>query len=215
MLERVVRGRPSEITGCPPTFVEPGVKGRYIFSKDVAKNLARLLKVIGLCQSENSKRLYRMLTATVALEVSNITISGKGRRYRKNWMSKMSPPEAVFERFHEKASSAIYDICSHNDRACSKYKLIRGDSRKAKIQAESQDVVVFSPPYPNSFDYTDVYNVELWLLGHLTSAEDNKALRKSTLRSHVQVKRNYSQTLGSSQTLKASYALLDLSLIHI
>lgn len=209
MLERVVRGRPSEITGCPPTFVEPGVKGRYIFSKDVAKNLARLLKVIGLCQSENSKRLYRMLTATVALEVSNITISGKGRRYRKNWMSKMSPPEAVFERFHEKASSAIYDICSHNDRACSKYKLIRGDSRKAKIQAESQDVVVFSPPYPNSFDYTDVYNVELWLLGHLTSAEDNKALRKSTLRSHVQVKRNYSQTLGSSQTLKASYALLD------
>ena len=33
------------------------------------------------------------------------------------------------------------------------------------------DLAVFSPPYPNSFDYTDVYNVELWAMGYLRNSD--------------------------------------------
>jgi len=50
---------------------------------------------------------------------------------------------------------------------------------------------VFSPPYPNSFDYTDVYNVELWMLGYLDGSDSNHLLRNSTLCSHVQLKRDF------------------------
>ena len=209
ILDKPRAGRPALITGCPPSFVEPGVKGRYIFSLDVAKKLARLLNAIDATCNSNSQRLFRILAGTVALEVSNIVVSGKGRRYRRNWENKIAKPDDVTELFHKKASSAIYDISRFGTRDCSEFNLIRGDSRQATIIPNSQDIAVFSPPYPNSFDYTDVYNVELWLLGYLTSAEENRALRNATLRSHVQVKRNYSQSLGSSKLLKNAYAALD------
>ena len=51
------------------------------------------------------------------------------------------------------------------------------------------DLAIFSPPYPNSFDYTDVYNIELWILRYLKCSEDNTQLRMRTMRSHVQIKR--------------------------
>ncbi|MEW3673849.1 hypothetical protein QOZ77_32065, partial [Pseudomonas aeruginosa] len=77
------------------------------------------------------------------------------------------------------------------------------------------DLAVFSPPYPNSFDYTDVYNVELWVLGYLNDSADNRSLRQSTLASHVQIQRNYApRPLGSatlddvSKKLHASRELL-------
>jgi len=56
---------------------------------------------------------------------------------------------------------------------------------------EPVDLVVFSPPYPNSFDYTDVYNLELWMLGYLQESIDNVNLRHATLTSHVQLRRLY------------------------
>ena len=67
---------------------------------------------------------------------------------------------------------------------------------------ESHDIAVFSPPYPNSFDYTDVYNVELWICGYLTSRADNRLLRLSTIRSHVQILRDFGTPDLGSETLK-------------
>jgi hypothetical protein len=63
------------------------------------------------------------------------------------------------------------------------------------------DVAIFSPPYPNSFDYSDVYNVELWMLGYLTDPAANRALRERTLSSHVQVSRDFSAAPSGSSTL--------------
>lgn len=71
-----------------------------------------------------------------------------------------------------------------------------------------QDLIVFSPPYPNSFDYTDIYNVELWALGYLNSASDNKLLRSNTLRSHVQIKMDASP-MPDSLTLSSTLEKLD------
>lgn len=53
------------------------------------------------------------------------------------------------------------------------------------------DLAVFSPPYPNSFDYTDVYNIELWTLGYIRDAASNQRLRSATLSSHVQIGRKF------------------------
>jgi len=64
------------------------------------------------------------------------------------------------------------------------------------------DLAVFSPPYPNSFDYTDVYNVELWALGYLDGPAANTRLRLSTLASHVQIKRPFAPAPQGSALLK-------------
>jgi hypothetical protein len=65
--------------------------------------------------------------------------------------------------------------------------------------------VLFSPPYPNSFDYTDIYNVELWGLGYLESNEDNRQLRDLTIRSHVQRLRSFGTRDLTSPTLQSTY----------
>lgn len=47
------------------------------------------------------------------------------------------------------------------------------------------DLVVFSPPYPNNIDYTEVYKLEAWLLGLYTDQDSFRAQRWRTLRSHA------------------------------
>lgn len=75
-----------------------------------------------------------------------------------------------------------------------------GDCRESISRAAPCQLAVFSPPYPNSFDYTDVYNVELWALGYIADASSNRSLRQATLSSHVQVARHFEQRpIGSAK----------------
>jgi hypothetical protein len=65
--------------------------------------------------------------------------------------------------------------------------VVQGDGRRpveAGIEVRSVDIVFTSPPYPNNIDYTEVYKLELWLLGHVTTAAEFLALRRKTFRSH-------------------------------
>lgn len=176
----------------PQTFLEPGVSDRFLFSYAVASRLCAYRQAIEALEDEPSKRLMRVLLASVAVPVSNANISGKGRRYKTNWRERMASPAVVDELFDQGVLSAIFDLRRYESRRCRNYTLHRGDSRALIDQVERFDLSIFSPPYPNSFDYTDVYNIELWALGYLASSDDNRALRSATLRSHVQVARDFS-----------------------
>lgn len=88
--------------------------------------------------------------------------------------------------------------------------MLRGDARTLTKDVGSIDLAVFSPPYPNSFDYTDVYNVELWVLGYLTDSASNRLLREATLRSHVQIFRDLSSRQTASAALISSVEQLRL-----
>lgn len=176
----------------PPTFLEPGVDDRFLFSRAVASRLCAYRKAIEALEDQPSRRLMRVLLASVAVPVSNANISGKGRRYRTNWRERMAAPSMVDELFDQGVLSAIFDLRRYESRRCRSYTLHRGDSRTLVNDVEPFDLSIFSPPYPNSFDYTDVYNIELWALGYLNGSDDNRALRSATLRSHVQVARDFS-----------------------
>lgn len=176
----------------PPTFLEPGVDDRFLFSRAVASRLCAYREAIEALEDRPSKRLMRVLLASVAVPVSNANISGKGRRYRTNWRERMAAPSMVDELFDQGVLSAIFDLRRYESRRCRSYTLHRGDSRTLVNDVEPFDLSIFSPPYPNSFDYTDVYNIELWALGYLNGSDDNRALRSATLRSHVQVARDFS-----------------------
>ena len=57
-----------------------------------------------------------------------------------------------------------------------------------EVQDNTIDLVITSPPYLNSRDYTDTYKLELKTLGFTDSAAEIRELREKTLRSHVQIK---------------------------
>ncbi|EBQ5018302.1 hypothetical protein BLM25_22920, partial [Salmonella enterica] len=125
----------------------------------------------------------------------------KGRRYKNNWINNRVDPVKVDKIFQVSVTNAISDITMYQQRKSLDYKLLTGDSRKLINETSDIDLCIFSPPYPNSFDYTDVYNVELWVLGYLKNAFDSSKLRKNTLSSHVQTKRVYSLPPKASKSL--------------
>ena len=182
----------------PRTFVEPGHQNRWIFSEDLAIYL--LSAIAGTSRfSPEVSRLFRVLIGGLLVDVSNVRVSGKGRRYRTNWAGRQHTPSQAHEKITRAFDKALVEIRLFNDRPEGGYELIRGDSREHAVKWPV-DLVIFSPPYPNSFDYTDVYNVELWMLGYLTSKEENNSLRQSTLSSHVQVSRDFNPPPSSSRT---------------
>lgn len=187
--------------GAPATFVEPGKAGRYIFSRQVAGRIAAFRNSIASLPLPEHQIFFRALLGSILIPVSNVLVSGKGRRYRRGWQRRTIDPGQVDKLFEQAVLDAIYDVRRFHHRRCRDYLLCRGDARTAVELLDPMCLAVFSPPYPNSFDYTDVYNVELWGLGYLTSATDNRSLREQTLRSHVQIKRDMQSNVDNS-TLK-------------
>jgi len=206
---RGLRSAKKLFVDAPKTFIEPGINGQYIFSKDVAARIDAYLSAIKSIPSPEVQRLFKVLLGSILISVSNVTISGKGRRYRRGWENKPVRSESVDELFQEFVLNAIFDLQMYKSRGTRNFTLLRGDSRTLLTSVDEIDLSVFSPPYPNSFDYTDVYNVELWMLGYLTNSGSNLRLRNATLRSHVQINRDMSGKCYASKSLAKTIASLD------
>lgn len=185
----------------PATMVEPGLKDRWIFPRETFRRILTIREAIDEISNSVNQRLLRVLLGSILVDMSNVVISGKGRRYRSNWQCSQKSPHDVNVAFQRAFQAALFDISAYGDRACESYRLLRGDSRVEVDKVGQIDIALFSPPYPNSFDYTDIYNIELWVLGYLKSRTDNTDLRSSTLRSHVQIHRDMSWEGLDSQKL--------------
>jgi hypothetical protein len=70
--------------------------------------------------------------------------------------------------------------------------------RPTPPQPESVDIVLFSPPYPNNIDYTEVYKLEAWLLGFIESTEEFRAERLKTVYSHPSLLRGHDATRAAA-----------------
>jgi hypothetical protein len=193
--------------GLPATFVEPGLRGRWIFDRRAADEIAALVDALNVLSDEPSRRLLRVLLGGLLLRVSNVTVSGKGRRYRRNWATR-TRGESIAPLFASAVKGAFADIHRFRDRASPTATVSVEDSR-VKADFQEFDLAAFSPPYPNSFDYTDVYNVELWMLGYISSADENRALRNGTFSSHVQLYRAFRPSPSESRSLNRTLHELD------
>lgn len=69
-------------------------------------------------------------------------------------------------------------------------QIFLGDGRRIKGAACDQhelrnfDLIIYSPPYLNNIDYSEVYKIELWMCGFINSFEAFRNLRLNTFRSH-------------------------------
>lgn len=71
------------------------------------------------------------------------------------------------------------------------------NDQKISLSDNQFDVVVYSPPYLNNFDYSEVYKLELWLMGFVKDYDEWKNLRLGTLRSHPSVKFSETSALAN------------------
>ena len=132
----------------PKTFIEPGLDERWLFDRRVAS-------LLGCATGSDRPRPRSIGTASVPgclggllVDVSNVVVSGKGRRYRRDWRNKPIAAETVDRLFFERAVTAIADVHRFGNRPTPRARVIQGDARRMPTRAASHDIAVFSPPYP-------------------------------------------------------------------
>ena len=62
------------------------------------------------------------------------------------------------------------------------------DSKFLNKYNQKVKLAIFSPPYVNCFDYTEVYKTELWFGGFVNDYHELKDLREDSLSSHLNKK---------------------------
>ena len=144
--------------------------------------------------NERYKNLFTIALASIILQASNMFRNGKCLSYKKGWESKIISRDEVHQIFLDRLDTIIAEdvrILALQPATVSNADICYfGDVRRAieNVPDNTLDLIITSPPYLNSRDYTDIYMLELKVLQLVNCHEDLQKLRKSTLRSHVQVK---------------------------
>ena len=81
--------------------------------------------------------------------------------------------EKIFEDFDEQSNGPVPIIYEDSSTMMDK-----------RVNPNSLDLVLFSPPYANCFDYTKIYYLELWFGEFVCSRNDQSSIRMKSIRSH-------------------------------
>jgi hypothetical protein len=105
---------------------------------------------------------------------------------------RLTDPEAVLAQALDAIAEDLEWLRPLRNTARGRASVWIGDGRAGKngthwLENESVQLSVFSPPYLNHIDYTEVYKIELWLLGFIRSQVEMLELRRRTLRSHASI----------------------------
>lgn len=176
------------------TLYEGENKKKWNYNKEVGIAVEKLRVAVNMIDEEIYKELFTVALASILLEVSNLYRNGKCLSYKKKWKERKILECDVFQLFDEKVINEIREdietskqVVKQNNKAILYHK----DSRVAiveKVEDGTIDLVITSPPYLNSRDYTDTYMLELKTLGFTETSDEIRKLREKTLRSHVQIK---------------------------
>ncbi len=166
-----------------------------------------MLKEYILSIPNSKKRDFFLLAFLSILEDTSIAKKdGNGLKYPKNKI-----PKKVMPTFFKKVEEMINDLKSTRTQKVRSY-LFQEDVRKLydllmgsyisnkKDLVHNFDIkniikfknklslVVFSPPYMNCFDYTEVYKMELWFGDFIKNYPELRTLREQSLVSHLNTK---------------------------
>jgi hypothetical protein len=196
----------------------PGIKARPLpelstFHREdyfEAQSLAQLLKLSSAIEvvegSELERDLAKLCLAGAIEPVSALRRDGRALRYVPG---KYQPD--VLAEFLRRASIVDADIRKPAPSSRVGHICI-GDGRNPANTLPSGarfDLVLFSPPYPNNIDYTEVYKLEAWLLGFINSKASFQNQRFLTLRSHPSVHFPDLYRVNQNGYKKEFYALLN------
>jgi len=100
------------------------------------------------------------------------------------WTAMVDDLEAVAGRRADAAATTVH----HLQGDARQLQSVQLNDGRAAFLKEWADLSLFSPPYLNCIDYTELYKLELWLLEHILDEDSFKRTRLGTLRSHPSVR---------------------------
>ena len=170
--------------GSPPML--SSFRNEDYFNSKTLTQLLRLNSAIEMIEgSELNQDLARLCLAGTIEPVSALRRDGRALRY----VPKKIRPN-VLDEFLKRASVVASDIENIPvSRGIGNILLGDGRSPSSVLPVNTKlDLVIFSPPYPNNIDYTEVYKLETWFLNFIDNKDAFRKQRLSTLRSHPSVR---------------------------
>jgi hypothetical protein len=162
------------------TFANP-----HYFPQAALRELLRLKSAIYAADGDEPARDIALVCLAACVEpVSNLRRDGRALRYEE----RKSRPEPVSE-FNRRLKAAADDLAGSR-RVDANARVVLGDGRNIAVPMQKQDyfdLALFSPPYPNNIDYTEVYKLENWFLDLIGSSAEFREQRLRTIRSHPSV----------------------------
>ena len=146
-----------------------------------------------IVDNDDYKNLFTIALASIIVQASNMFRNGKCLSYKKGWENRIFSRKEIHNFFLDKLNSIFAEdirFISNQNPSVHNFEICYlGDVRKHLDQVPDGevDLIITSPPYLNSRDYTDIYMLELKVLQLINSREELRELRKHTLRSHVQI----------------------------
>lgn len=184
VLRAMAKPTPSPLEGYS-TFTPGNRWNRWLFPIPVLRTFESGRRAAAE-SSPDERALLKLALIGAAMDCCNATRDGKCLRYRKDWFDKEATPARMRERFRTRAEVIAADL-GEAPLPDSSTTVIQGDARELiGGMKEKFRLCVTSPPYLNSFDYSDVYRPELFLGGFVRSTKALMNVRLKTVRSHVQ-----------------------------
>lgn len=168
------------------------IRNPLVFSE---KTLQELLgyrdRIRRLCQGTPEMDFFLLGWAAIIERVSGVRRDGRALRF----VQKTSVP-GVRQALKEQWGLMLADLDLVRNGSIfgeepAQTMVAEGDGRTLdlpRLDDRSVDLMVYSPPYLNNIDYTEVYKLELWLTGCVDNTGDFLQLRRKTFRSHPSVR---------------------------
>lgn len=170
------------------TFSEYSNKSKWLFNADILNSFEGGMSVLSKIKDDNVKDIMKLSLIGSTMDNSNARRDGKCLRYKNHW-TELNLDKTSFLKALEKRLLVVREDLSR-DEELTNPKIICGDSRSIieRELTEKFSLCITSPPYLNTFDYTDIYRPELFLGQFVNSMSELYNLRLTTVRSHVQAK---------------------------
>lgn len=189
-------------------FTVPGLStlgNENYFPSDHMQDLLRIRYAIDAGSSEATRSIFRVCLASCVESSSRLRRDGRALRYEAS-----REPKPPWGSFVQRVAVTQGDLeLTHPASSCG--EVVLGDARRAASLATGRefDLILFSPPYPNNIDYTEIYKTEAWVLGCYGSDAEMKAQRQRTVRSHPSVRFSQEFAYLNSGFASAVQALID------
>ncbi|MGA3562129.1 hypothetical protein [Melissospora conviva] len=175
-----------KLQGGPPSAFTPSVtlnNSAYYSAESRDCLLSLALMASEHVDDADALAVIRVCIASVVEPAGRLRRDGRALRFAPE-----RQPVEPLNAFLEAVNRCVEDMRSTPPvDTPSEYSLVDGDAREVDRTAKNGmfNWIVFSPPYPNNIDYTEIYKTEAWVLGMYDSAASMKRQRLRTLRSHT------------------------------
>jgi DNA modification methylase len=187
VLEKAYQGKESSLKGFS-TFSQKVTINKWLFNDSVLDSFAGGWSASVKIKSPDLKQVIQLALIVSAMQNCNATRDGKCLRYRDSWQNNVYGKDTFFSSLQSNLSMIIEDI--ERFPVSEQPTILTGDARTilSNSNIEKFKLCITSPPYLNTFDYTDIYRPELFLGQFVKNKEDLYNLRLRTIRSHIQAK---------------------------